>query len=611
MCGISGFNWSDKTLIKSMTDVMKCRGPDDEGHYVDKAVSLGHRRLSIIDLSSAGHQPMLDDEEKLVLVYNGEIYNYIEIKKELSDMGYSFKTKTDTETLLYAYKEWGPECVKKFNGMFAFAIYDKNKNIIFLARDHIGIKPLYYYIHNDKFIFSSTIEPILLHKIRTSPNKKVIRDFLLYKITDHTGETFFKNILKFPKGHYGIFHIEKNEFELHKWWELKFKNDYRKRYPEAVKELRKIMEESVDRQLISDVPVGTCLSGGIDSSTIACLIKKSKRAEIETFSAVFPGFEKNEEKYIDAISAHTDMKNHKTYPTYKDVKNEMLDFIRYMGEPVPTPSPYVQYKVFQLSKNHNITVLLDGQGADELFAGYHYFYGFYIKGLIRKGHIFKSLKEIRGLVKGKNYGIGLKSIGFLFMPWIVRRRFFIKNSNISKKLLESKTLETGFFKKYYSLNSLHEALEFHLNYKLEHLLKWEDRNSMAHSREARVPFLDMKVLEFVLSLPEEYIISGGKTKAILRDAMKGIVPEKILDRRDKVGYATPESSWLCEEDMKNLLEEWFIKNEPLCKKYVDLSKTRKMICDHTKRKKDHGRALWRTLFLEAWLRVYFSNGGHI
>lgn len=604
MCGIAGFNWASESLIKSMTKTITHRGPDDSGHYIDNYMSLGHRRLSILDLSSEGHQPMFDQNKEIVIVYNGEIYNFLELEDELKKKKYQFRSRTDTEMILYAYKEWGADCLKHFIGMFAFVIYDIKKKILFLARDHIGIKPLYYYKDKKNFIFSSTIPPILEHNISTKPNRKLIRDLLLYNNTDHTNETFFTNIMKFPWGYYAIYDIEKNKLDWFKWWETSFTGDYTGSYEDAVIELQNLMVKSVNRRLISDVPVGTCLSGGVDSSSIACLIKKSKRSEITTFSAVFPGFIFDESKHIETVTSKTGMKNYQIEPTAETVKNDIFNFIRAIGEPVPGLGPYSQFKVFELARDNKVTVLLDGQGADELFAGYHYFYGFYIKGLLRKGEIRKALKEIFELIKGGYYKVGVLSIGFLLTPFSIRRLYFNFKSNISEKLLKDKNAQTSFFEEYYRLNNLHDTLKFHLDYKLEQLLKWEDRNSMAHSRESRVPFLDIDVMNFIFKLPEKFIISNGKTKMVLKDAMGGIVPDKILERRDKIGFASPEDDWFREVYMKDLLNDWFIKNVPLSTKYINLNKTRKMIKLQIKEKKNYGRAIWRFVFLEAWLKLY-------
>lgn len=611
MCGIFGFNWKDENLLQQMDKRISHRGPDDSGSYVEDRISLGHRRLAIIDLSEKGHQPMIDGSGNFVLVFNGEIYNYKELRVELADKGYSFISDTDTEVILYGYREWGRDCVERFTGMFAFVILDKHKGELFIARDHMGIKPLYYFHDDERFVFSSTIPPLLEHNIQTGPNDKVIRDFLLYNITDHLDETFFDMIMCFPKGHRAFYYVGSNTLNLEKWWPSERRSEFDGKYQDAVKTCRSLLENSVNARLMSDVAVGTCLSGGIDSSTIACLIKDSRKAEIITFSAVYPGFERDESEFVDIITRETGMKNHRITPSVHDIRNDLALFIRSIGEPVPTPSPFSQFFVFKLAREHGVTVLLDGQGADELLAGYHYFFGFFLKGLLRKFQFSRFLKEMLALMRGGNWKYGFKSLLFLLAPGSMKSMYFRKRSNISQSLYRRHDLETSFFRDHYRPSDLHEALDFHLSSKLEQLLKWEDRNSMIHSCEARVPFLDKKVMDFISKLPEHYIISSGRTKSILRDSMAGIVPKEILDRRDKIGFDTPEDEWLRTEPMREILEDWFMFHDPLCVDHIDIDKTRKLISRHLSGKKNYGSTLWKSIFLETWFREFHKESTRI
>lgn len=601
MCGIIGINWNDKDLIGNLVSLLHRRGPDDRGVFVDNRLSLGHTRLSIIDLSDAGHQPMLDETKEYAIVYNGEVYNYKELRTRLISKGYSFQSNSDTEVVLKSFLEWGERCVQKFIGMFAFAIYDMKREQIFLARDHMGIKPLYYYLDDNNFVFSSMITPILKTGISTEPNRSLIRDLLLYNITDHTNETFFKNILRFPKGHYGFFDLNNNDLHIEKWWDTKYTGDYGGTKDDAAKVLRSLLKTSVKRRLISDVPVGTCLSGGIDSSSIACLIDDSKTNEIKTFSAVFPGFSKDESNYIDAVNKEKGIENLQIQPTGESLHNDLMDFISAIEEPVPGPAPYSQFKVFEKTTETDTIVLLDGQGSDEIFAGYHYFFGYYLKGLLGKKKMGTFLKELGILAKDMS-SLGMKSFAFLKMSDERKRKYHLDRSNISKELYEDK--ETDYFAEFYSKKDLHSILEFRIDRKLEHLLTWEDKNSMYHSRESRVPFLDIDLMEFVFTLPEDYIIKNGYTKKVLRDSMRGIVPDEILDRKDKIGFATPEDDWLREEGLSGLLKEWFVDNEPICLEYIDIEKTKKCIDEHLEKKSEHGRMIWRTLFLEAWFKNF-------
>jgi asparagine synthase (glutamine-hydrolysing) len=605
MCGIAGFNWRDEKLLGGMMDSMSSRGPDDSGTYFDDTVSLGHRRLSIIDLSKAAHQPMRDGER--TIVYNGELYNFKELKVELASLGHKFTTESDTEVILASHKQWGPECLKRFRGMYAFAIHDVASSSLFVARDHVGIKPLYYYHQGGKFAFASTINALLTHGIKTAPNRKLIRDFLLYNITDHTNETFFTGLNKFPKGHYGLLDLKNAEFKIVCWYDVTATRiPYSGSYETAVLELRKRLVDSIRRHMVSDVPLGSCLSGGIDSSSIVYCMNSIGANKISTFSGVFPGHAFNEEGYIDKISQDLGLDGHKIMISAEAFRSDIHDFVRSMGEPVPGPSPYAQYQVFKRAKEEGVTVLLDGQGADELFAGYHYFYGFYGAGMLSKFRLGRFLDGIQGALTKTKSSIALKSFVFLIAPRRTQVRHFVKMSNISKALLEDVSAESSYFDDYYGSEDLPASLRFHMDSKLEHLLRWEDSNSMAHSRESRVPFLDVDVIEFALSLPPEFIMREGWTKGVLRDAMRGIVMDEILDRKDKIGFGTPEEAWLREPYFKPMLES-FMSGAPACSEYVDVKRTREMMRAHASGKSDHGRAIWKTLMLEKWLRIYFPQ----
>lgn len=613
MCGIVGFNWADQSLLEEMLLCVAQRGPDDRGTFVDDGVSLGHQRLAILDLSDAGHQPMFTPDERFAVIYNGEIYNYPDLKQELQDRGYTFRSETDTEMLLYAYREWGADCLDRFRGMFAFAILDREAHELFLARDHVGIKPLYYYHDDERFVFGSTISPILQHDIETEPNETLIHDLLLYNITDHTDETFFENVRAFPSGHHATVDLGENTLSFEQWWSTDVSGEFDGSYEDARDELRRRLVASTNRRLLSDVPVGTCLSGGIDSSSIACMIDESEEQKIETFSAVFPGHPVDESEYIDIVSERTGMKNHKHEPTGRDLAANFTDFVRNVEEPIPSPSPFAQYTVFELARKNEVTVLLDGQGADELFAGYDVFYGPHLKDLLTQGSFRRAAKELVGMFRRAESPTRIKSaFGMTVVPDVLKRRYFYRKSNISADLYKTERDGTDYFETYFSLDSVHEAIVFQLDHTLEHLLKWEDRNSMAHGRESRVPFLDIDVVEFVLRLPDEYLIRDGETKAILRDAMAGITPGEILDRQDKIGFAPPEDDWLRDDDIQSMLVDWFLDDTPLCHEYVDLDETRHMIVDAVSSTDTEGesepistsRTVWRTLFLEGWLREF-------
>jgi len=607
MCGINGFNWNNKDLIEKMNCDLRHRGPDDEGVFVDEEVSLGHLRLSIIDLSKNGHQPMSDLQGKFHIIYNGEVYNFKSLREELESLGYSFKSNTDTEVILYSYIQWREGCLEKFNGMFAFVIYDSENKSLFLARDRVGIKPLYYYFDkkNKKIMFSSEIPPLLRHEIDISPNKKIIKDFLLYNITDHTEETFFEGIKKIPRGCYATFDLKRCEMDIKEWYNIKYSLKFAGTYEKAISKFRDLMMDSVNIRLISDVPVGTCLSGGIDSSTIACLIGRSRK--IKTFSAVYEGFERDESKYISIVSEKMGMENYRAQPTPERLKKDLLKIVKLIGEPFPSASIYAQNCVQELAKKNGVTVVLDGQGADELLAGYHYFIGFYLSSLLKSFKIKRFSSECLNLIKGKNYKIAIQFLLYLMLPYIAKKYIFLHESILSSELKNDSVASTEYFRKFSNCSTLGQSLEFHLLYRLEQLLKWEDRNSMGNQTESRVPFLDYRIIEFVSGLPDDFIIREGKTKALLREAMIDIVPIEILERRDKIGYETPDAHWLKTEGFRELMDDWFLRNEPLCREYVDVKKLRQLMKEHVYKNKNHARNLWKAIFLEAWLKTFFSN----
>ena len=516
MCGISGIVRFDSKEVneKPLLDMMKAmkhRGPDDQGVFINKNVGLGFVRLSILDLTNVGHQPMCDTKERYYIVFNGEIYNYIELREELKTLNYSFKSNTDTEVLLYSYIEWGESCLDKLNGMFAFVIYDKDTDNLFGARDRYGVKPFYYYKDDSLFVFASDIPPILDTKfIAASANEQVIFDYLAFNRTDQTEETFFKDIFKLQHGH--CFTIQNNVFQIKKWYNLKeqvkeaipFKDEH---------EYRKSFSDAVGLRLRSDVPVGVCLSGGLDSSAItSILLKDYDKKDINTFSAIYSrGDYGDETEFIDEYNE--ELKNmHFTKPSAKSLLEDLNDFIKIHSEPIPSLSPYAQYKVMQKAKG-KVVVTLDGQGADEQLAGYHYFFGFYFKDLLLQGNINMLCKELIAYKKCHHSIYGYKTFIYFLLPKKLRSNIRInKNSYLDKKFISKYIDSNEVSGNIYGSSSLNDALLDHFEYKLEHLLKWSDRNSMAHSSESRTPFLDYRLVERTLATANSEKIKDGTTK---------------------------------------------------------------------------------------------------
>jgi len=600
ICGIINFNHSivDEISIRQMMHTMKHRGPDDDGVFIENNVGFGYVRLSIIDLSIAGHQPMFDNSGRYVMIFNGEIYNYIELKEELRDK-YNFNTKTDSEVLLAAYIVWGESCLNKFNGMFAFAIYDRQKKAIFAARDRFGIKPFYYYTDNNKFVFASEIPAILmLMGKRPEPDDQSIYDFLIFNRTDQTENTFYKNIKKLQHGHQ--LNCNNNKISIKKWYNLK---EHIGNAFESSEEYKNMLSSAIGLRLRSDVPVGVCLSGGLDSSSIvSILLKDYNKNDLNTFSAVYGKGEKSDEsEYIDEYKGF--LKNmHYTYPTAETLHNDMFSFMKAHAEPVPSTSPYAQFMVMKLAKDY-VTVLLDGQGADEQLGGYHYFFGFYYKELLKKFKWLLLFNEIISYNKNHHSFYALKSFFYFLLPGFIKTK--LRNSEkgyLKREFQHAFSGSNNIVENLYGSGNLNESLIDHFEFKLEHLLKWEDRNSMWFSLESRVPFLDYRLVEKTLALPSRDIIREGNTKFILREAMKEILPEKIRTRQSKIGFATPEDEWfrtkLFFEYVNDLINsKLFSENN-----YIDVNKIKKLYKNHIDKKVNISQEIWKWIHLSEWMK---------
>lgn len=610
MCGICGIIPFDKkpvdeVKIRQMMAKMKYRGPNDEGVFIHSNIGLGFVRLSILDLSAAGHQPMIDPTQRFCIVFNGEIFNYIELREELKADGVEFFTNTDTEVLLNAYIQYGEDCLNKFNGMFAFVIYDKVTGKIFAARDRFGVKPFYYYQTESTFIFASEIPPILAVYEQTSlPNEQMIFDYLTFNRTDHTENTFFADIKKLQHG--SCISILGNSVEIRKWYDLKDHVRTEKSDPEKY---RQLLVDAVKLRMRSDVPVGVCLSGGLDSSAITSIIAgELQNPEINTFSAVYQqGDQGDESKYIHL---YRDILPNmfEVFPTFENLQQDLSNFIKIHGEPIPSTSPYAQYLVFKLAKER-VTVTLDGQGADEQLGGYHYFFGFYFKDLLKRFKLFTLTREIIAYCNVHRSIYGLKTFLYFLLP---------KKNRTSLRVNKGGFLTTEFAQKFaeensksvvndlYSSESMKDAIINHFEYKIEHLLKWGDRNSMAHSVESRTPFLDYRLVEYTLSIENEAIIKNGFTKSILRESLKNILPEEIRMRRDKIGFETPQDEWFRSDVFKNIildiLNSTLFKNRNIINQQQALSLYQK----HLNREIDISKDIWKWIHLELWFREFID-----
>ena len=611
MCGICGIvkfdgNKPETEKVHQMMNSLKHRGPDDDGIYLDKSVGLGFVRLSILDLSEQGHQPMNDSADRYVIVYNGEIYNYLELKEELAEYGFRFKSNSDTEVLLNMYIHFGKECLNKLNGMFSFVIYDKLNNSVFGARDRFGVKPFYYYKDEKQFIFASEIPAILeVYDKENKANELVIYEYLLHNRTDQTENTFFEGIKKLQHGH--SFEIKDNQLTISRWYNLE-KNIGKVQYnPEKYKEL---FVDAVKLRLRSDVPVGVCLSGGLDSSAITSAIsKKLKNNKVHTFSAVYEKGEKGDESVFIDLYKNELPNMHFTTPKSDTLLVDLKHFIRFHAEPIPSTSPYAQYCVMNLAKE-SVVVTLDGQGADEALAGYHYFFGFYFKELLQQAKLKRLFKEIAQYRKKHHSFDGLKFLAYFLLPGKFKNKVSVLetaylNPEFVKKITSSE--RPTIINDLYGSPDLNAALINHFEYKLEHLLKWSDRNSMAFSLESRTPFLDYRLVEYTLSLPSEYKIRNGETKFVLREAMKGILPETIRKRHDKVGFETPQDKWFRNPDFQNLIYEVLNSETFENRGFINPKKARELYEKHLKKEINISKHIWKWVHLEMWFREFIDK----
>lgn len=599
-------------MIERMNGAIKHRGPDDQSTYIDESITLGHRRLSIIDLSPAGRQPKCNEDESIWIVFNGEIYNFQEIRPVLEKLGHKFSSNTDTEVIIHAYEEWGEDCVERFNGMWAFAIYDKNKDRLFLSRDRFGVKPLYICRTEKGLIFSSEIKGILEHPVVRASHDKMVYDFLVLGFADHQPQTFFQGIERLMPGENMVYSYSSGNLERSKWYDPDEKVKSGKKSEKisgknAAARIRDILIDSVRYRLISDVPVGSCLSGGIDSSSIVHAMRIiSKTKEIKTFSMVFPGKKLDESTYINEVVAGTGVEAHRITPTSEDLQTDLLDLIKTQEEPFSTLSIYGQYKVMELAHKNGMKVLLDGQGSDEIFAGYIIYYKYYLFESLLHFHINEAWKTA-GRMKNRLSdmvvfpamtllsSLGL-SQGFLRNLWLSSQRHL---AGIEKIELANPLNERGF--------DLNRALRSDLtSYSIPQLLRYEDKNSMRWSIETRVPFLDYRLVEYAMSLPSCCKIRNGTTKYILRKALRGLVPDRILDRKDKIGFVAPDGDWMKVPEFSNLMKDLFNSDRFRSRKYWAADEAGKLLSEHLSGKKDNGAILWRIMSVELWLETFMD-----
>ena len=577
MCGIAGFIApSGKGKSSRAPAVLQClehRGPDDLGWLrftggkvelgrewtvpkVEPEVLLLHRRLSIIDTSDSGWQPMSTPDGRYHVVYNGEIYNYKELRGELERLGHRFRSQSDTEVLLSAWAEWGRRALRRFVGMFAFALLDRHRRTVVLARDFFGIKPLYYAMHDGLICFGSEIKALLAFGLaRPQANAERLLFYLRYGMTDFGSQTLLSSIQQLPAAH--ILEITLDDCsskEPQCYWSLETHGPADISFEEAAQRVRELFLRNVEMHLRSDVPLGSALSGGIDSSSIVMAIRHlDSQAQIHAFSFIADDQAISEERWVDIVGREAGAHLHKVHTTAGELAADLDTVMRVQDEPVGGTSAYAQYQVFRAARSAGIKVMLDGQGADEILGGYRHYLGARLASLLRHGQWSDAMKFLQALSRLEGFG-GYQGLAccadYLLPPALqsIARRFVGKDvlpSWLNRIWFAERGVGPAFVNYTTVRDVLRESLSRSLGQALPPLLRYEDRNSMASSVESRVPFLTPDLVSFLQGLPEEYIIAlDGTSKAVFRKAMRGIVPDAILDRRDKVGFVTPERTWL-------------------------------------------------------------------
>jgi asparagine synthase (glutamine-hydrolysing) len=587
MCGITGFTWEDKDLLRKMTDIIAYRGPDDHGYYTDKDVSLGHRRLSIIDLSAAGHQPMTNEDGSIMIVFNGEIYNFQDIKP-LLEKKHQFRSNSDTEVLIHGYEEWGPEgLLRRINGMFAIALWDSNKKLLFLARDRLGKKPLYYFINKNNLVFSSELKALLEYSgIKRELDINSVNSYLSYRFIP-SDKTMIKGVKKLLPAHFAIF--QNRKLAIKRYWSIDWSiSDKPEDY--YIKSFSRLFRDCVEKRLFSDVPLGAFLSGGIDSSAVVAMNSKLRPDPVKTFTVGF-NHRTDELKYARIAAEHLHCDHHELILDYHDMTKSLPEIIWYMDEPSTDITMVPLYFLSKFAKK-KVTVVNSGEGADELFSGYaHYKIG------------SNSFNLVPSPIKKSIYS-------WYYSPFKFRDR---------RVFFESKPQEDDSLKQYLTNDKPKHLLNKLLLFDIENELpNWQlarvDRMTMANAQEARVPFLDYRMVEFSASLPINLKMRNITGKYLLKKAVKDMLPDEIINRR-KQGFTTPMHDWF-REDLLGIAEQVLSKENMKDRKYINYEYIKKLLEleKHTKQQlpfKYTSFKLLVILMLEMWQKIYLDNNSKV
>ena len=632
MCGINGIALStrsgrrlDREMLIRMRDVIKHRGPDDVGIFVDDRVGLGHRRLSIVDVA-AGHQPMTNEDGSLQITYNGEIYNHADYRNELEDRGHVYTTHCDTETILHLYEEHGPRCVDYLRGMFAFAIWDARKKELFVARDRLGVKPLYFAHTDDGCLYFGSEIKTLFQTGAVTPelNFRVLPDYLANHATSGE-ETLYRGVRRLLPGHTLVW--RDGEIEINKYWDVSFVKtaDERRSDKDFIAEWAELFRTSVRLRLMADVPLGMFLSGGIDSSAIAAMMSGMVDEPIKTFSVAFAEREANELEYARIVAEAYKTNHHEVVVSPEQFFEALPRLVWHEDEPLAHPSSVALYFVSLLASQH-VKVVLTGEGSDELLAGY----GRYRKTILNLsvGKLYRSFAPsiLQTAVRSGVTGLPTSKVrqkllrSFLNVTPDIESIYF-DNFAVFPLAMQSGLLsgeareQAGVLDPYAGVRHaldetdarslLDRLLYADIKTYLHELLMKQDQMSMATSIESRVPFLDHKLVEFTCSLPERLKLRGGTTKYILREAMKGVLPEAILSR-PKMGFPVPIGAWF-RGAYKSVIDEYVLSERAVSRKIFNPEFVRDLVNRHQSGAENHDERLWALVNFEIWQRQFFDG----
>ena len=612
MCGINGFNFKNKSLIEQMNRKVRHRGPDQEGIFINEDISLGQTRLSIIDLSEKGKPPIFNEDKSMLILSNGEIYNFQSIRRDLIKKGHQFYSQTDTEVALHAYEEYGPECLELFNGIFALAIYNKRTKELFLARDRSGVKPLYYYWQNNQFIFSSEIKAILEHRIKREVNLDSFNHYFRLGFVPQP-LTMFEGIFKLPSAHYLIF--RNNQLVIKRYWQINNFEDI-KSEKEIIEKIQFLVKDAIKLRLISDRPVGLYLSGGIDSSILAGIVSQYKKGDLNTFSV---GFGSHSNKFnADFHLARQTAKcckatHHQLTITDKDAFDNLEKVVYHLDEPISNTPQIAEFLLAKFAKE-KVAVVLTGGGGDELFGGYpRYYYNqlidkFQLLPYFLQSKLFLSLagKVFKKDLVGKFTSRDLDR----YKQFMFRKETEI-NKFIKPEINNSQTTVNFYQEKFFS-HSLKK--DFTKYFMLTDMQTWmvdlglinSDKMSMAFGLEQRVPFLDHRLMELSMRIPTKYKIKGKETKWIFKKAMKDYLPAHVFDA-PKRGFFAPASQWM--RDALNPLAQKVLSADycPAAQEYFDFNEIKKMFDDHISKRSYHLNSLWSLLTWQIWYKLFINE----